>query len=453
MSWLPSRLPEDVDAERSLLSTWCAPGAAQGCTTMILETDASIFVHPKHQAVFRALRALAAAGTEVSALTLKDQLDQADDLNRVGGFPGLVELLMGEDVERPQVLVEILTRKAKLRQLVHAAATAVREAASEADAPEVLSDRLASLLQGIVAQRGGVGLMPVDQVVDEYLAEMNDEIERGTGAGVRVGYPKWDRVTGGLKPGQLVVLAARPGIGKTALALNWSLRVGRRGEAVGIFSLEMDRRELLDRLVSDHVGISVRKVRTERDRSLFDRVAQGALDLAGMPIIINDQASTSAPEIVAQIKRQHHRRPLKMAVVDHLSLIESRGGDKESKANQVAEITRTLKVAAKDIGIPIVLLAQLNREVEKRQGGRPQLSDLRDSGSIEQDADIVAFLHRKMTPTLEGESQDTGAELFIAKHRGGPLAHFAMDFDGALTRYRELEFETQPYAQKPARML
>lgn len=226
--WLPERLPEDIDAERSFLATCCAPGAGFAASEAVFTLTEEDFVHPAHRAVFRALRVLIEAQVEVNSLTLKDALDQDDSLNKVGGYPGLVELLAGEDVERPQVLADVIRRKAKLRRLVHLGAQLVRQAAEEDEPPEVLVDQTAQslfhLAQGDAKARG---LLSIQSVADDAMERLHERLEGRLSPGVRVGFTRFDELTQGFQPGNLIVLAARPGIGKTALALNWILRAAQ----------------------------------------------------------------------------------------------------------------------------------------------------------------------------------------------------------------------------------
>lgn len=453
--WLPERLPEDIDAERSFLATCCAPGAGQRCSETVYGVDEGVFVHPAHLALFKALKRVLEANLEVNSLTLKDDLDRHDELGKVGGYPGLIEILSGEDVERPWILGQVLTRKWKQRRLVHLGAQLVREASEETDDPEILVDRAAGGLEALVQTTQAGNLEDLDSSGDEWLAAFEDQLEGRVPSGLHVGFDRLDRITRGFKDGHLIVLAARPGIGKTALALNWLLRVGRAGKVGAFFSLEMPMSEIKGRLVADQAGLDLREVLESRDRDAFLRVARAHQELQQLHLSLSDRAGITAREIIAQCRRlKAKKQRLDFVVIDYLQLISSPDGSKnKNEAIRVGEITRALKVFAKDDHVPVVLLSQLNREVEHRTNGRPQLSDLRDSGAIEQDADIVAFLHRKMTPEAEEEAADKYAELLIAKHRGGKLAVIPMYFEGPLTRYRELDRETapSPILQKPGR--
>ncbi len=454
--WLPERLPEDIDAERSFLATCCAPGAGFVASEAVFTLAEDDFVHPAHRAVFRALRVLIEAQVEVNSLTLKDALDQDDSLAKVGGYPGLVELLAGEDVERPQVLADVIRRKAKLRRLVHLGAQLVRQAAEEAEPPEVLVDQTAQslfhLAQGDAKARG---LQTIQVVAADAMERLSDRLEGRLSPGIRVGFSRFDELTQGFQPGNLIVLAARPGIGKTALALNWILRAaqerdGRPGHCGAFFSLEMSHEEVFMRLLATQSQTNMKDLQSGRATGRMEHVMKSRDELIQLPLYICDQASITVPQIQNMVVKQgsQSNRRVEFVIVDYLQLLSSPEGSRGSKQNEavrIGEISRGLKLMAKDFGIPVVVLSQLNREVEHRTGGRPQLSDLRDSGAIEQDADMVAFIHRKMMPSAN-EDPDPSAELIVAKHRNGPTAIVQLHFQGEYAMYREMVRETASFA-------
>lgn len=450
--WLPERLPEDVEAERSLLATCCAPGMEQRASEIVSRLGEDDFVVPKHKALFAALKKLVFAQIEVNALTLKDALDQAGQLSTVEGFAGLTEILAAEEVGRPEVLADLIRRKTKLRMLVRLGAQLVRSAADEEEMPETLVDQAAQdlfhLAQGDAKARG---LITIENVAGEAMERLRDRLDGMHSGGVRTGFSSLDQLTQGFQPGNLIVLAARPGIGKTALALNWVLNAARSYNVCGaFFSLEMSQEEVFMRLLAGHSRTNMKDIQSGRfdDRKMAE-LYQGRDELIQMPMYICDQASITVPQIQNMVVKQgsSSNRPIQFLVVDYLQLLSSPDGSRAAKQNEatrVGEISRGLKLLAKDHGIPVVVLSQLNREVEHRQGGRPQLSDLRDSGAIEQDADIVAFIHRRMTPGPEGQEPDNSAELIVAKHRNGPTRVIPLTFLGEWATYRELERQTNP---------
>ena len=435
------RMPQDPEAERSLLATLCAPGADRElaeCLTVIRDED---FLQPQARAILQAARKLSSFGVEVSALTLRDALQEAGELGRVGGFSGLVETLQGEEVARPMVLVEILAKHRKRRELIRLGASLQRDAQGE-KSPESVAADAAETLAGISVSRRAGGLVSAGECADALLASLDSDDPTG----LMTGFPRLDDLTQGFQPGQFIILAARPGIGKTALALNWALSIAQSGPVL-LFSLEMRAEELMRRMACNVGSISQKAVKsrtlTEFQRAAFGRAVS---HVRALPILIDDSASITAPEIRSHVLRhsaQTGEAPA-LVVVDHVGLVASEGGQRgESEAVRIGKISRILKILAKEAGCPVVALSQLNREVEKADR-KPILSDLRDSGCLEQDADMVIFIHRKPKPKMDGEEPDRTAELVIAKHRDGEVTSIPMEFQGGFCRYEESQNETEP---------
>ena len=436
---IPDRLPEDADAERGFLSTVCAPGATLASVEAVAMLAEEDFCHPSHRAVFHALVDLQKDGIEVNSLTLKDKLDEHGLLPKVGGFAGLVEILAGEDVLRPQVLASVILRKSKLRKLTHVGARLARAAAIEEEAPEALLDAAVADLARLSLPAQGKGLKYIGEVGDLAYDAICASAEGRRSHGVSTGLPSLDRkLSGGLKPGQVMVLAARPSVGKTTIALEWTKRCAQHHGTAAFFSLEMSSEEVWARLATNGSGIGSDALGTGTlSADDWRRLQAIKAELATLPFMIDDQAEITVPEIRARIDRASSRSgPIGLVVVDYLQLLSTARGSAALKQNEsirLGEISRGLKLLAKDRNVPVVVLSQLNREVEKRQGGRPQLSDLRDSGAIEQDADVVVFLHRQGTDT-------TGQyEAIVAKNRNGALGSIPLVADLATYSFREGE--------------
>ena len=454
-TWIPDHLPEDLDTERTLLSTLCAPGNEAKAQELVWTTNDEIMVHPAHRAAWKALKRVLDRGEEVNAFTLKAALEDAQELGRVGGISGLYDILQAEEVGKPEVLVRILDQKRKRREIIRIGTEMSRRASFEDGTPEDVINGATARLASLGASLEKRGLAAADDFADDWLAGILDRMEGRRQPGLKTGFSRFDRITQGFKPGQLVVLAARPGIGKTALVLNWALGMALRGARGGFYSLEMSKEELLERLVAAHAGVDMRQATQSYNAEVFQRIHAAAEDIRRAKLHYNDQGSVTVRDIRFQVERLMARvGKLDFLVVDYLQLMESPSdsrGSKQSEAVRVGEITRALKLLGKDLGFPVILLSQLNREVEKRQGGKPQLSDLRDSGSIEQDADMVLFIHRRMRPQDEEEAEDRSAELLVAKHRGGPLGVVPLFFEAEQTRYREMDRFTDE-EQPPARL-
>lgn len=444
-----AQLPEDVEAERSLLATLCAPGnetvAAQVASTL----DGQDFLKPQHRAVFQALVKILSVGSEINCMTLHDEMKKQHTAPLIGNFTGLVELLAAEEVGKPSVLADILKSKRRFRDLIKLGANLARQAAGETASPEELIQEITAAAMLMVQGRERKGLEYINAVGESAMQRMVDVAEGRATPGLPTGLPKLDHLLGGgFKPGQLIILAARPGIGKSALAIQWAEYVATRHATVAAWILEMGAEEVWYRLASKHTHIpSYRLATGQLNAAEWQDLHRAKADIQGLPLLINDQAEITPLEIRSQLDHATARYgSIGLAVVDYLQLMTGNkdSNRQKSEATRVGELSRALKLMAKDRGIPVVILSQLNREVEKRTGGRPQLSDLRDSGSIEQDADVVCFLHRKPDKDAEPGAIDDTAELILAKNRNGPLGTIPLSADLANFTFRERERETNP---------
>jgi replicative DNA helicase len=434
--------PEDIESERSLLATLSAPGAEGTASVLLPMLQERDFIHPAHKAILLALRPLVERGEEINSLALKTELEVQKTLNRVGGFQGLIEILSAEEVGRPEALIKIIQTKRKQRDLQILGAK-LQNSASEKDPETLISEISTELMQlALTSDKGEPKL--INQISDEALTHLVEKVEGRSAVGTKFhSWPRLNGLTHGFQPGQLIVLAARPGIGKTALAQNWALRAGMYGKRCLYISLEMSSEELWNRIVSDKSGISAREIIKNHDQEALRQFAQGSQEVNRLPLHISDSGKVTVAEIKSHVDRLIARHgSLDLVIIDYLQLLTSIPGAKnQSETTRVGDITRSLKILARDAKVPILLLSQLNREVEKRGGdGIPQLSDLRDSGCIEQDADIVMFISRDMKGTEAG--------LTLAKHRNGPCMTLPMEFKSDITRYTELERETDPYPGK-----
>lgn len=429
-------LPEDLEAERALLSTICAPGSERAAAECVSVLHSDDFMDPSHRAILAAVSALVQRSEPIEIAMLADELRAAGALDRLGGYPSLVTILSGEEVRRPMALVNVLRKLRRRRDLIKLAARIGKGAQVDTEDPEALCAEASQELARIATKRERGGIQKLNQFSDELLSGLLDKFN-----GIRdprVSWLKgWSRLNGmlqGFKPGELIILAARPGIGKTALALNWVLAVTEYGGSAGVFSLEMPKAQLWERLVAAQAGVDVRAMVANQDRAAWHKIGNAKLELDERGIWIEDRSSITAQEIITETDSLLARSSnLRLLVVDYLGLVGG-GSAKASETQRLAEITRGLKVLAKDRGVPVILLCQLNREVENRANGKPRLSDLRDSGAIEQDADVVMFIHRKMTELRNEKS----AELLIAKQRSGPTGSIPLLFAPELTRYEEV---------------
>lgn len=440
---LPERLPEDIEAERSLLATCCAPGMETRAVEVFARLEPRDFIAPQHRALFEAASAMAFRGDEVNALTLRDELDRRRTLGSLGGFAGLTELLGASEVGRPEKLADILIRKRQARELIKLGAELVREAGEEVQDPVDIARRCAQVaLQAAEGPRAGLrGPVPAGEALTGFLCDRED----GVAVGVPTGLRWFDELTGGLAPGQLIVVAARPGMGKTALTLGWAHHVAQAQVRAAYWSLEMGTAELNERLLAqaDYLPMGWLKRPHLPDQELA-RVLAGRDYLSTLPLDLCDDAKVSPAMIRAALAKAMVRgRPYGAAFVDHLGLLQSDDPDagRKNEATRLGAITRDLKLMAKEFQLPIVLLSQLNRDLEHGNGRKPRLSDLRDSGSIEQDADVVVFVHRPM----EGGVPQPLGEMLVPKQRSGQTGAQAIRFQGERQRFLEVERTTSDH--------
>jgi replicative DNA helicase len=333
------------------------------------------------------------------------------------------------------VLVDILAKHRRRRELIRLGGQIQTAAQEGEEAPEVIADRAARELADLTASRRRGGLVAVKDGAARVIEMLHGSVKPGT----FTGFNRLDGMTQGFQPGQFIILSARPGIGKTTLAMNWALHAVSAHGWVPVFSLEMLIHELIRRMACDLGNVPAKAV---KDRSLTQGQLEGFLravaTLEAMPLVINDAAAQTVQQIRAQVIREATRRgcPPALIVVDHVGLVASPDAKGKTEAQRIGEISGALKVLAKDAQAPVVALSQMNREVEKERR-KPRLSDLRDSGSLEQDADIVCFLHRDAKPQMGQDQLDKSATLIIAKHRDGELGEIPMQFEGGFCRYEE----------------
>jgi len=403
------------------------------------------FFREAHRRIFRAIEGLSDIGGAVDPISVSERLKDTGELEAAGGLKYIVELLDGAPTHRNVGTHAAIVRdKARLRGLIETASTVIRDCynGNGRTASDVLAEaeeRLTSILRD--SEIGG-GYRHISADLLDALDEIEeDSREEGGFSGLPTGFPMLDRKLGGLRPGDFTVLAGRPGMGKSAWAWKVAVTAARHGP-VGICSLEMTIKELLKRGLSMQSGVNLRG---EISRDGFRSLADATGFLTTLPIWIDDKPEGSLQDIRAKLRRLLLNSPIKLFIVDYLQLMD---GDGENRTQQVSGISRALKQLARGTGIHILALSQLNRGVETRSPPRPRLSDLRDSGSIEQDADKVLLLWRReeyfdeKTPDHLKEKWRKRAEIIVAKQRNGPLGTFVQRFDAESTHFSELAEET-----------
>jgi replicative DNA helicase len=404
------------------------------------------FSSPQHGAIFLAMMKLDSTQRQVDHLTLSEELKVMGQLASVGGPAYLMALDQGVPLTHNAVqYAEIVRDQALRRRLANVGREILEMASQESGDVEVLLDESERKLFTLAEKRREGDLRAVSELMEQTLNLLDKMKASSSGVtGLSTGYLDLDQQLTGLHPGELIILAARPGIGKTSLAMNIAMHAALKEEkAVAIFSLEMPADQLLMRLLASSARVDMKKLRggrlTQNDEEKFQEMA-GALYNA--PIYIDDSGGLSPFELRAKARRLKQKDPrLSLVVVDYLQLMHQKG-KVESRQLEVSEISRSLKQLAKELEVPVMALSQLNRKVEERKGGKPMLSDLRESGSIEQDADVVMFIHRD-DQDEGGADGDEGSrsrtvipvELIVAKQRNGPVGSIDLVFLSEFTRF------------------
>src|ERR1700723_3535455 len=435
---LEKPLPNNLDAERSVLGAILLDNNALNPAVEHLRPED--FFMEQHRRVFTQMIALGESQQAIDLVTLTEELHRRGDLEASGGAPYLAALADGMPrVSNVEHYARIVKEKAMLRNLIHATHNIQQRAFEGEDGADAILDNAESSIFALAEDRVKAGLIPVKDIVRDNFERLEKIFREGKSiTGVSTGYTELDKLLSGLQPSELLILAARPSQGKTALALNFAENISiRAGSPVAFFSLEMSKESLLQRLVASVAQIDAHKFRTGHlSRGDWTAMTDALGTIAGAPLWVDDAGSTSVLEIGAKARRLKRDKGLSLVIVDYLQLITARGkfGNRQE---EVSSISRGLKGLAKELQIPVLVLSQLTRAPERDERG-PQLSDLRESGAIEQDADVVMFIYRpnffKAGATQE-EREET--ELRNAKQRNGPTENVKFVFRSRLTRFEE----------------
>ena len=422
-------LPANLEAERGLLGAVLLNNALFDEVGPLVQEDD--FALPAHQRVYRAVADLRQRQEPVDLVTLSDHLQNRGELESCGGAGRLAELVEGVPVlDSAEHYARIIRDKSLLRKLIQQAAAIIGSAygaTEDAESVLALAERAILEVGERVLTGSLVSLKEYSKAAMDTLATLSRRGEHVTG--VPTGFGSLDDLTSGLQRSDLIILAARPSVGKTAFALSLALNAARAGRTVALFSLEMSAEQLFFRLLSMESRVDLRKLRTGRiPRDQQGEVSNAFGRLERMPIFIDDSPLLNLLEMGAKLRRLKASRGVQMVVVDYLQLM--RGvGKFENRNQEVSAISRGLKALAKELDLPLVALSQLSRAPEKRgEGKEPILSDLRDSGSIEQDADLVLFLHRNTNPRPDDTESRSRARLIVAKQRNGPTDSVPLTF-------------------------
>ncbi len=434
--------PHNDEAEESVLG---AVMLSSDAANVALETlHPEDFYKPAHQTVFTAVSQLFDANEPIDAITVSDQLRRTGTLDRIGGVPYLTALLDAvPTTSNIGYYVSVVEENALRRRLMRAGGE-VSDLALETARPVIdVLDHAEQVVFSVAERRVGDGLQSIAGLLMPTLEHAEEMGVRGSHVtGLGTGFRDLDRKLAGLQPANLVVIAGRPSMGKSTLAVNIAHNIAVGGAPVAIFTLEMSREEIVQRLLCSHARVDSHKLRTgdlqQKDWAELNRAA-GTLYEA--PIYVDDSAALTVTEIRAKCRRLVRQRGLDLVVVDYMQLM-SGGGRAENRQQEIADISRALKSLARELHIPIIAVSQLNRSLEQRQNKRPQLGDLRESGAIEQDADIVMFVYRE---EYYNPGSDRGvAEVIIAKHRAGAVGDVKMSFMAEYTVFADMARDAAP---------
>jgi len=434
-------LPQNIEAECGVLGSIIIDPEAIVQVSDFLHADD--FYRDAHHTIYEVILQLYEEHEPADFITICDELERRNRLEEVGGESYITSLINQVPTSgNVEFYARIVERTAILRRLIHAAGQIAAIAYEEGDA-DIALDKAEQLIFNISQRHARSDFTHMRDVLAEYMNKLDKLHERrGTIVGVPTGFTDLDRITGGLQKSDLIVLAARPGIGKSSLALSLAHNAALKYyTSIAVFSLEMSKDQLAQRLLSMDAGIDQQRLRTgiiEEDE--WDRIVYAMDTLSESNIWIDDTAGISTMEMRSKARRLQAEHGIDLIIVDYLQLMQATIGGKrnENRVQEISEISRSLKGLARELNIPVLALAQLSRAVESRQSKVPQLSDLRESGSIEQDSDIVMFIYRDDLYNQESERKNI-ADIIIAKHRNGPVGEISLYFQASQTRFRDLE--------------
>ena len=442
-------LPVSMEAERSILGAILLDNSLYDQAAEHLTSDD--FSLDAHRRIYSRMRDLQETGRPVDMITLVEELDRRKEVEAIGGVAYLSSLIDGVP-ERPSIehYVRIVRNKALLRGLINVAQNAIAEAIEHADEAEEVLGRAEQAIFQLSENRIGQGFLNIPAIIKNSFGSLEELIDRGQEiTGLATHYTLLDKLTSGLQPSDLVIIAARPSMGKTAFAMNIAENAAvLDGKVVGVFSLEMSREALLKRMLASHAQVDSKELNqgflSKDDKRKLMRAVE---ELMQSKLYIDDTPGISVSEMRAKARRLRQTEGLDLLIVDYLQLMSAVpiGGKRfENRTQEVSAISRGLKALAKELKVPVVALSQLSRAPESRGGDhRPQLSDLRESGSIEQDADVVAFIFREEVYKKDDPDLDGMAELIIAKQRNGPTDTIKMAFIKRYTRFENLAAESE----------
>jgi replicative DNA helicase len=432
--------PHNLEAEQALLgSMFLSREAAENA---LMKVQASDFYRPAHQKIYSAIEYLYTANVPIDHVSVADRLQATGELEAAGGKTYLLDVVqVVPTAANASRYADIVQRTSTLRDLIIAATQIV---SIGYDAPDDLREVIEDaerLIFNVTNKRIASNFRAMNELLEASFHQLEELFERQENiTGVPTGFKDLDKLLAGMHRGDLIILAARPSVGKTALALNIAVNAAKSGAAVAMFSLEMAAEQLTQRILCSEARINSQDVRTGHIKDPeWGNIHRAMGQLAGLDFHVDDTPAISILEVRAKARRQLRDRPDGLIIVDYLQLMQPQNRRAENRQVEIAEISRGLKILAKELRVPVLALSQLSRAVEQRAGKRPQLSDLRESGAIEQDADVVMFIDRNTDPRAEDDEADRPprgvAEVIVAKHRNGPQGNVKLVFNERYTKF------------------
>lgn len=445
--------PHSTDAEVAVLGAMLIDKDA--VSKVVEVVDAECFYHEKHVLIFKAMMAMFERGVTIDLVSLSDQLQRDGTLERVGGMFALTEIsvrtVSSANVEyHARIVLERFLKRQLIKVAGEIAQQCYDETTDALDEVDRAEQRIFEVAEKRL-RRSYLGMKKLTKDAIERIFSMSAGEGDGI-TGVPTGFTQLDQLLSGLQPSDLVIVAARPSMGKTAFALSVAREASRRGKAVGIFSLEMSAQQLVLRLISADAAVGLQALRSGRlSNAEMHEIVTRVDSLMNAQIYIDDSAGLSPVEFRAKCRRMKMEHKIDLVMVDYLQLMHAPKA--ESREREISVISHTLKAVAKELNIPVIALSQLNRTLEARADKRPMLSDLRESGSIEQDADVVMFIHRpeyyKITAFEDGRSTENIAEIIVGKQRNGPTGDIRLFYQKELAAFHDLTFNRDAFDVAP----
>lgn len=424
--------PHSIEAEMCLLASMMLD--KQLAEQVLAMVDGESFYLVDHKVIFEAIRGLIVESRPVDAIILRDELKKMGELDRIGGSAYIAQILSTvPSAAHGMEYAHRVREKSLLRMMIGLADNVTRRAYNGAEAADVLLDSAAGEMFKLAERR----ITNPMQHLGDVAAQVYEMLEDKGKKGVETGFWDLDDMLNGLQPGEMIVVAARPSMGKTAFSMNVMQQIAAQNVPVGVFSLEMSGQQLAQRMLCSIAMVDAQKVRKgQLTNDEYQRLAKVVVQMRKMPIFVDDSPQLTPLDLRTKARRLKHEHDVRALMIDYMQLMDNPGP--ESRQQQISEISRGIKAVAREIGVPVIALSQLNRASENRDGHKPRMSDLRESGSIEQDADVVMLLHREdYYHKADANYIPTNlAEVIIAKQRNGPTGTVELVFDGNTATFK-----------------